>query len=79
MAWVLAQPGVAAVIAGARDRSHLVDTLAGGRLHLAPEALASIDAFLADTPVPAGDVYTLERDREGPHGRIMRYGLNATG
>ena len=79
VAWVLAQPGVAAVIAGARDRSHLVDTLAGGRLHLAPEALASIDAFLADTPVPAGDVYTLERDREGPHGRIMRYGLNATG
>jgi hypothetical protein len=23
-----------------------------------------------------GDCYELERDREGPHGRIMRYNLN---
>jgi hypothetical protein len=25
---------------------------------------------------PAGDVYELERDREGRHGRIMKYNLN---
>ena len=79
VAWVLAQPGVAAVIAGARDRSHLADTVAGATLTLSPAEQATIAAFLAETPVPAGDVYTLERDREGPHGRIMRYGLNATG
>ena len=24
----------------------------------------------------AGDVYELERDRDGPHGRIMKYNLN---
>jgi hypothetical protein len=24
-----------------------------------------------------GDIYELERDRAGPHGRIMRYELNA--
>lgn len=29
-------------------------------------------------PVP-GDIYDLEGDREGPHGRIMRYDLNAEG
>lgn len=79
VAWVLAQPAVSAVIAGARDRSHLADTVAGANLQLAPDACQAIDAFLAGTPVPPGDVYELERDREGRHGRIMRYGLNATG
>jgi aryl-alcohol dehydrogenase-like predicted oxidoreductase len=79
VAWVLAQPAVSAVIAGARDRSHLADTVAGAHLQLAPDACQAIDAFLAGTPVPPGDVYELERDREGRHGRIMRYGLNATG
>jgi aryl-alcohol dehydrogenase-like predicted oxidoreductase len=78
VAWVLAQPGVSAVIAGARDRSHLTDTIAGATLRLSGEARGAIDAFLAETPVPPGDVYALERDREGRHGRIMRYGLNAT-
>jgi aryl-alcohol dehydrogenase-like predicted oxidoreductase len=78
VAWVLAQPGVSAVIAGARDRSHLADTVAGANLQLAPDACQAIDAFLAETPVPPGDVYELERDRDGRHGRIMRYGLNAT-
>jgi hypothetical protein len=27
-------------------------------------------------PGPPGDVFGLERDRAGPHGRIMRYDLN---
>ncbi|MBM3885818.1 MAG: aldo/keto reductase [Gemmatimonadetes bacterium] len=79
VAWVLAQPGVSAVIAGARDRSHLADTVAGANLQLSDAARRALDAFLAETPVPPGDVYELERDRDGRHGRIMRYGLNATG
>jgi aryl-alcohol dehydrogenase-like predicted oxidoreductase len=77
VAWVLARPGVAAVIAGARDSSHLADTVAGATLQLTADDHAAIDAFLAETPVPPGDVYELERDREGRHGRIMRYNLNA--
>jgi aryl-alcohol dehydrogenase-like predicted oxidoreductase len=78
VAWVLAQPGVAAVIAGARDASHLGDTVAGATLLLTPHDRAQLEAFLAESPVPPGDVYALERDREGRHGRIMRYNLNAS-
>ena len=26
--------------------------------------------------VPPGDVFDLERDKSGPHGRIMKYNLN---
>ncbi|MEN9790785.1 MAG: hypothetical protein RLZZ63_443, partial [Gemmatimonadota bacterium] len=77
VAWVLAQAGVAAVIAGARDSSHLADTVAGASLQLTAEDQTAIDAFLMETPVPPGDVYELERDRDGRHGRIMRYNLNA--
>jgi aryl-alcohol dehydrogenase-like predicted oxidoreductase len=76
VAWVLDQPAVAAVIAGARNRAHLADTLAAATLGLTPRDRVRLDAFLADQPVPPGDVYELERDREGRHGRIMRYTLN---
>jgi hypothetical protein len=31
---------------------------------------------LAHRKGPGGDCYTLERDRDGPHGRIMKYNLN---
>lgn len=72
--WVLDQPGVAAIIIGARDASHLAATLAIAALRLTPADHATIAAALP--PSPAGGVYALERDREGPHGRIMKYGLN---
>ena len=32
----------------------------------------------ATNPVP-GDVYTLERDRNGRHGSVMKYNLNKEG
>jgi hypothetical protein len=37
---------------------------------------ATIDAVLARRQGPRGDTYALERDREGRHGRIMKYDLN---
>jgi aryl-alcohol dehydrogenase-like predicted oxidoreductase len=74
IAWVLAQPRVAAAIVGARDRSHLADTLAATSVRLGPEDLAVLDQACG-RGVP-GDVYELERDRDGPHGRIMKYNLN---
>lgn len=76
MRWVLDQPAVGAVIAGARNRDHLADTLAVESLVLSAHDHARLEAHLADQPVPPGDVYALERDREGRHGRIMRYNLN---
>ncbi len=72
--WVLDQPGVAAIIIGARDASHLPDTLAIGALRLSAADHAAIAAVLP--PGPQGDVYALERDRTGRHGRIMKYELN---
>ena len=34
------------------------------------------DALRAELTVPPGDVFDLERDRSGRHGRIMKYNLN---
>lgn len=75
--WVLDQPGVAAVIVGARDRRHLEDTVAIGATRLSQADRARIDAVLARRKGPGGDVYDLERDRGGPHGAIMKYNLNS--
>jgi aryl-alcohol dehydrogenase-like predicted oxidoreductase len=74
--WVLEQPGVRAVIVGARNASHLAATTAALSLALTDEEQARITAHLADQPIPPGDVYELERDRDGRHGRIMRYNLS---
>ena len=75
--WVLDQPGVHAAIVGARHARHLASTVAALTLRLAADDHARLDALLAAMPVPPGDVYELERDREGRHGRIMRYNLSA--
>ncbi len=75
--WVLDQPGVAAVIVGARNRAHLAANVKLSSLRLSPREMAAIDAILAQSPGPDGDTYTLERDRTGRHGSIMKYNLNA--
>ena len=74
---MLNQPGVAAVIVGARDRSHLARNVAVSALRLSDQDRAEISAIQAQGHVPEGDVYTLERDRSGRHGSIMKYNLNA--
>ena len=42
----------------------------------APLMKAELAAVTAQRRGPPGDVYALERDRNGPHGRIMKYELN---
>ncbi|MGG5808033.1 aldo/keto reductase [Falsiroseomonas sp. CW058] len=74
--WVLDQPHVAGAIVGARYAEHLADNLAVFRFALDAADRAAIDAVLAAHPGPGGDFYALERDRAGPHGRIMKYELN---
>jgi len=69
-------PQVAAAIVGATSTVHLVDHLAAVALRLDGEDRASIDGMLQTARGPSGDVYELERDRDGPHGRIMKYELN---
>jgi diketogulonate reductase-like aldo/keto reductase len=74
---MLCKPGVAAVIVGARNRSHLARNVAISDLALTAQDLAEIAAIQAQGRVPDGDVYTLERDRTGRHGSIMKYNLNS--
>ena len=73
----LERPQVAAVIVGARDRSHLAANLRIGSFQLTDEDRAEIGAVLSRRTGPAGDVFALERDRAGRHGSIMKYNLNA--
>jgi len=72
---VLDQPLVAGVIVGARHAGHLQDTLQLAALRLSAQDRQDIAAVLAQARGPAGEVYALERDRNGPHGRIMKYNL----
>ncbi len=74
---MLRRPGVAAVIVGARNRSHLARNVAVSELRLTDQDQAEIAAIQAQGRIPEGDVYTLERDRTGRHGSIMKYNLNA--
>ena len=69
-------PGVAAVIVGARNRSHLPANLAISDLALTAEARARIDQVLGASRELDGDVFGLERDTTGRHGNIMKYNLN---
>ena len=72
---VLDRPQVAAVIVGASHARHLQATLRIGSTHLDAADRAAIDAVLAQAQGPAGEVYALERDRNGRHGSIMKYNL----
>lgn len=73
---MLTRPGVAAVIVGARNRSHLAANLAIADMVLTDADHAGIEAVLSAARPLEGDVYTLERDRAGRHGSIMKYNLN---
>jgi aryl-alcohol dehydrogenase-like predicted oxidoreductase len=68
---------VAAAIVGAVNTSHLQAHAQIGGLRLRADELSAIENVLGRRQGPLGDVYDLERDRSGPHGRIMRYELNA--
>ena len=68
---------VAAAIVGAVNTSHLQAHAQIGWLRLNADELASIAKVIGRRQGPSGDVYDLERDRSGAHGRIMRYELNA--
>ncbi len=73
-AWALGQRAVGAVVVGLSRRGLAADPRA---VRLRPEDHAALAATVSAT-VP-GAVYEAERDRAGPHGRIMRYDLNRKG
>ena len=67
---------VAAIIVGATNASHLYANRKIAELRLDAADIASIESVLRRRQGPAGDVYSLERDRTGRHGRIMKYDLH---
>ena len=73
--FVLDQPGVAAVITGASRASQVASTLRAFDVRLTEADHARIRDAVGGGYGPPGDVYDLEGDRTGRHGRIMKYGL----
>lgn len=73
---VLDRPHVAGAIVGARYAEHLADNLKVFAFSLDAVDRAAIEAVLARRQGPLGDTFSLERDKEGRHGRIMKYNLN---
>ena len=77
--FVLDQPGVAAVITGASAARQVASTMRAFEAQLTEADHARIREAAGGGFGPPGDVYDLESDRTGRHGRIMKYGLqNAT-
>jgi aryl-alcohol dehydrogenase-like predicted oxidoreductase len=77
--WVLERPQVALALVGARDASHLEETLGIFRLKLDAEDTAALDALAKAAPGPAGDCYDAERVKDGIHARIMQMNQNTRG
>ncbi len=74
--WVLDQPQVAGVILGIGSQSRARENLALGSLRLDEEDRQAISTLLQTQAIPAGDMYDLERDPDGPHTRIIKMNLH---
>ena len=73
--YVLDRPHVAGAIVGVRTAAHFNAHRRLFELVLDADDRALIEGALSERQRLAGDVYTLERDRTGRHGRIMKYDL----
>ena len=76
MKYMLDTSHVAAIIVGARNTNHLTSFSGLNQITLMQSDKDRIGKFIEASPGPLGPVYSLERDKEGKHGRIMRYNLN---
>lgn len=74
--YVLQQESVSAVIIGARNARHLQSLKKLASLTLDAAEIKKIQSIIQTGPAVPGDVYDIERDKDGPHGRIMKYNLN---
>jgi aryl-alcohol dehydrogenase-like predicted oxidoreductase len=72
----LAFPQVSGIIVGVRHGGHLEAHARLFGLELTATDHAEIKATLDQKTPLEGDVYDLERDQKGRHGRIMHYNLN---
>jgi aryl-alcohol dehydrogenase-like predicted oxidoreductase len=75
--FMLDQKNVAGIIIGARTTDHLQENLTIFGFSLDEKDRAAIEVILEQRKGPSGDVFDIERVKEGPHGMIMKYNLNA--
>lgn len=75
--YILREKAVAGIIVGVRNSKHLNATLSIFDFSLDDEDLDMIDKVLAKSVGPKGDVYGLERVKNGKHESIMKYNLNS--
>ena len=73
---ILDRDRVAAAIVGAVNTRHLAAHATLAQLYLDEDDRHAIEAITRQQRGPAGDIYELERDRSGVHGRIMKYDLS---
>ncbi|MFT6873480.1 MAG: aryl-alcohol dehydrogenase-like predicted oxidoreductase [Roseivirga sp.] len=74
--YILQKPMVGGVIIGARNKNHLKRLEKITSFELDDDDMGLITSIVNKSEGPKGPVYDLERDKEGRHGRIMRYNLN---
>jgi aryl-alcohol dehydrogenase-like predicted oxidoreductase len=76
MQYILQKANVAGIIIGARNQHHLKKLQQLSSFKLDATDLEAIAQLLEKAQGPNGPFYELERDKEGKHGRIMKYNLN---
>lgn len=76
---MLDDPFASAVIVGARYARHLPRLLKALDVTLEDSDWSAIRSLQRRAQGPGGDVFDLERDATGRHGRIMKYNLNSEG
>ena len=74
--YILDRQQVAAVIIGAKTSDHLDENLRLFEFTLDHADTTAIKNVIQQHKGPSGDVFDIERIKEGPHGSIMRYNLN---
>jgi aryl-alcohol dehydrogenase-like predicted oxidoreductase len=77
--WVLDKPQVAAALIGAKNASHLQETLEIFRVKLDAADRKVLDDLAASSPGAPGDCYEVERDPKSIHMRIMQMNQNTHG
>ena len=73
--WVLDRPEVKAIILGVGSSSRASQNTALAKVELDSEDRQKIRMQLERQRIPAGDMYDLERDENGPHSAIIRTNL----
>ena len=74
--YLIEKPQVGGVIIGTRHAQYLDENRKTFGLQLTASNKDAIEKILHQRKGPAGDVFDLERIKDGPHGSIMRYNLN---